>query len=139
MMPAPDREMDPCLTILTLLMLFDLFILKDIDNFQNNYENLGRRRRLGRCGARRAAQSGVLTKTLPGRTLICLPMMVEGCLMRGSACAAILCCCAGRLPLDFATHRVLRAAPCPPLSSSLSTFSGKNSALGVKNPPSSVI
>ena len=41
-MPEPDREMDPCFNILTLLMLFELFILKGIDNFQNNYEYLGR-------------------------------------------------------------------------------------------------
>ena len=32
---------DPCLTILTLLMLIDIIILKYIDDFQNSYEYLG--------------------------------------------------------------------------------------------------
>ena len=41
-----------------------------------------------------------------------LPMMVEGCLMRGSTCAAILCCCAVRWPPDLPAPPaiVLRAA-----------------------------
>ena len=49
---------DPCLTILTLLMLIDIIIiLKYIDDFQNSYEYLGRCRRWapGAGAARRRA------------------------------------------------------------------------------------
>ena len=37
--------------------------------------------------------------------------------MRGSTCAAILCCCAGRLPLDFAAHRAACCALSPTIAS----------------------
>ena len=47
--------------------------------------------------------------------LVCTDHHKEGCLIRGNACAVILCCCAGCLPFDFLSI-VLRAAPCAPRS-----------------------
>ena len=139
---AGAGQKNGCLTILTLLMLFELFILKDIDNFQNNYEYLGRRRRLGRCGARRAAQSGVLTKTLPGRQdldllandgggllgarkhVCCYPLLLRWPLAFKFCCPS---CCVLRLVPHY---RQPRLSLCVPRSRSCAPHGGGKLAWG---------